>query len=350
MNLTQNAHQNRNLNLASDQNRSASRSGLRRRHLLAMMVSSLLPLSESAAQDYPSRPVRVVVPWPAGGFVDVAARAVSQRLQVALGQSLVIENKAGAGGMIGAEQVARSGGDGYTVLLTTSALTMNAAIRGAAMPFDIARDLEPIGAVASVPAFLIVPAEQGPRTLAELIAKARSAPGKLSYASAGQGSPAHLSGELLKSQQRLFIVHVPYRGAPQAMSDVIAGLVDFQFAPVAVALPQMKAGKVRALAVTSSARYGGAPDVPTMAQAGVPNFEADQWLGMFAPKGTPRAVVERLSAELNRLLGADELKAVFGTSGLNPASASTPAAFAAYLQQDLARWAAVVKAANIKPE
>jgi len=303
----------------------------------------------AAAQDYPSKAVRVIVPWPPGGLVDLPARIVGEKLQAALGQPFVVENKPGAGGVIGAEQVARAAPDGYTIALTTSALNMNAALRKS-LPFEVAKDFEPVAVVAYAPSVLVVHPSLGVKSVQELVALAKSKPGKLSYASAGPGTPAHLSAELFKSMLGLDIVHVPYKGAPPAMADQVAGRVEFHFANAAVALPQVRAAKVRALAVTSPKRFGPLPEVPTMIEAGVPNFEADQWIGYLVPRGTPRPVIDRLSAEVNKALAQEEIKATLAKSGMTAAPAGTPAEFAGYLKQDLAKWVGVVKAANIQPE
>jgi tripartite-type tricarboxylate transporter receptor subunit TctC len=301
------------------------------------------------AQSYPSKPIRVVVPWPAGGLVDVAARQLGTRLQAALGQPVVIDNKAGAGGNIGADQVAKAPPDGHTLVFTTSALTINTALQPK-LPYNLAKDFEPLALVAHAPSVLVVGPATTPGSVKELIETARSKPGKLSYASAGVGSPAHLTGELFKSTQKLFVIHVPYTGAPAALNDQLAGRVDYQFANAAVALPQIRAGKVKALAVTSATRFAALPQVPTMAEAGVPNFEADQWLGVLAPRGLPKPVAERIVAEVNKALGNEEFRSTLTQAGMTAATAGTPAAFDAYLKQDLARWAAVVKAQNIQPE
>lgn len=312
-------------------------------------LAAFLWAAPAVAQDYPAKPVRIVVPWPAGGLVDVAARQVATRLQAALGQPVVVDNRVGAGGVIGADLVAKAPADGHTVLFTTSALTINAALR-TRMPFDAVKDLEPVAAVAYAPSVLVVQAGSNLRTVQELVAFAKSRPGSLSYASAGVGSPAHLSAELFKSQLGLFAVHIPYTGAPAAMNDQIAGRVDFHFANTAVALPQIKAGKVRALAVTSARRLPGLPEVPTLAESAAPDFEADQWLGMLVPRGTPPAVAQRLAGEVNKALAADDLRAALAVAGMTAAAPGTPAGFSSYFRNDLAKWAGVVKAANIQPE
>jgi tripartite-type tricarboxylate transporter receptor subunit TctC len=293
--------------------------------------------------------LRIIVPWPAGGLVDVAARQLGTRLQGALGQPVVIENRVGAGGNIGADLVAKAAADGYTLVFTTSALTINAALQPR-LPYNLQRDFEPLALVAHAPSVLVVGPAITPGSVKELIELARTRPGKLSYASAGVGSPAHLTGELFKARHKIFVVHVPYTGAPAAMNDQLAARVDYQFANAAVALPQVRAGKVRALAVTSAKRFDALPQVPTMAEAGVADFEADQWLGLLAPRGLPPAVAERLAGEANKALASEELRAALAQAGMSAAPAGTPAAFDAYLRRDLARWAALVKAQGIQPE
>jgi tripartite-type tricarboxylate transporter receptor subunit TctC len=322
---------------------------MRRNIQSSIVLAGLLLAVSAGAQTYPSKPIRVVVPWPAGGLVDVAARQLGQRMQNTLGQPLVIENKVGAGGNIGADLVAKSAADGHTLLFTTSALTINAALRST-MPFDPVKDFERVAVVAYAPAVLVVNPNSSIRSLDDLVKAARSQPGKLSYASAGVGSPAHLMSELFKSRQNIFVVHIPYTGAPAAMNDQIAGRIDFQFANAAVALPQVKAGKVRAIAVTSTQRLSGLPDVPTMAEAGMKEFEIQQWIGLMAPQGTPAAVVNRLVSEVNTVLALNEFGQALSSSGTNSAKPGKAADFDAYFKQDLAQWLGVVKAADIKPE
>ena len=325
------------------------RSALRRLATLAGGGAAALLGVPARAQAYPARPLRIVVPWPAGGLVDVAARQLATRLQASLGQPVVVENRVGAGGSIGADLVAKAPADGHTLLFSTSALTINVAMQ-TRLPFELQRDFEPVCLLAHAPSVLVVGPSINPTSVQELVALARSRPGRLSYGSAGVGSPAHLAGELLKSLQKLFIVHIPYTGAPAAMNDQLAGRLDFQFANIAVALPQVRAGKVRALAVTGAQRFAGLPQVPTMVEAGVPNFEADQWLGLLAPSGLPAAVQARLAAECQKALAQEELRAALLQSGMTAAPAGTPAGFDAAIKAELAKWSAVVKAANIQPE
>jgi len=320
------------------------------RYCKLLLLAVTLGLTQNlCAQEYPQKSIRVIVPWPAGGFVDVAARLAAEQLTNTLGQALVIENKPGAGGMIGADAVAKAQGDGYTLLFTTSALTMNTALR-ANMPFDLKTDLIPIAIEAYSPSVIVVHPMLGVKTLQELIALAKKQPGKLSYASAGNGTPAHLIAELFKASAAVDIVHVPYKGGPPAMVDQIAGRVDVQVSNAMGALQQVKEGKLLALAVTSPERFEQLPEVPTMAQAGVANFETDQWLGFFAPKGVSAAILKRLSDEINQALATEKLRDALKSKGMRAAPVSTPNAFRDYLDTDLQRWTALVKRLNISAE
>jgi len=316
--------------------------------VMAAFGVMLSPLS-GLAQEFPSKPVRMVVPWPPGGLVDIAARAVAKELQTGMGQPFVVDNKPGAGGVIGADIVAKSAPDGYTLVLTTSALNMNAAL-GQKLPFDVSADFVPVAAVAFAPSVVVVNPKVAARSMGELIALARTQPGKLSYASAGIGSPAHLSAELLKSMMGLQITHVPYKGAPQAMTDLVAGHVDLLFANAAVALPQIRSGAVRPLAVTGAKRFAALPDLPTVAESGVKDFEADQWLGVLLPRGTPPAITGRFRAEINKALASNELRTSLATNGMSGADIQSQVQFAEYVRAELAKWVEVVKVANIKPE
>jgi len=245
--------------------------------------------------------------------------------------------------------VAKAAPDGYTLALTTSALNMNAAL-GQKLPFDVATDLVPVAVVAYAPAVVVVNVGLAARTVQELPALARARPGKLSYASAGIGSPAHLATELYKSTMGLDIAHIPYKGAPQAITDLIAGHVDILFANAAVALPQIRAGSVRAIAVTGAERFSALPDLPTMAESGVKEFEADQWLGILAPRATTPAVLQRLRAEIDRALRSEALRTALTASGMSVASVATLEQSSAYLRADLAKWTEVVRRAQIKAD
>ncbi|MFZ9136925.1 MAG: tripartite tricarboxylate transporter substrate-binding protein [Hylemonella sp.] len=325
---------------------------IRRRRLLQQGAAAWLASCAAPAiwaQAYPSKVIRLVVPWPGGGLVDIAARQMANRLQAALGQPVIVENRVGAGGAIGAAAVATAAPDGHTLLLSTSALTMNTAL-GTKTQFDLLRDFEPVSLVAYAPSVLVVGPAINPGTVKELVDLARSQPGGLSYGSAGVGSPAHFAGELLKALEKIFVVHIPYTGAPAAMNDQLAGRVHFQFANAAVALPQIRAGKVKALAVTSAKRFSALPDVPTMMEAGVPTFEADQWLGILAPRGLAGPVMDRLVAECNKALGVEELRAALAKAGMTAAAPGTAASFDVSLRADLKKWTDLARAANIKSD
>ena len=307
-----------------------------------------LSLSGVHAQSYPNKPVKILVPWPAGGVVDLAARQLANRLQTAWSQPVVVENKVGAGGAIGAEQVARATPDGYTLLVTSSALSMNAAL-DPQKSMDTSKELERVALLCNAPGVLIVH-PSGAANIKELVANARAHPGKLSYATSGTGSPAHFATELFKMQQNIFALHIPYTGAPAAMTDQIAGRIDFQITNATVALPQIAAGRVRALAVTSATRMSLLPDVPTLMESGVTNYNADQWIGLFTPRGTPASITEKLSQEVNKILIQDPFRQVLAKSGINTAAPSSPVEFEKFYKQDIDKWIRVVKAANIKPE
>jgi tripartite-type tricarboxylate transporter receptor subunit TctC len=318
------------------------------RHLVLALIASCCSLPV-LAQDYPVKPVRMIVPWPAGGLVDIAARAVAKELQASMGQPFVVDNRVGAGGVIGADLAAKAPPDGYTLTLTTSAINMNAAL-GQKLPFDVGNDFAPVAAVAYAPSVVVVNVGLAAKTVQELTALARARPGKFSYASAGIGSPAHLATELYKFTMGLDIAHIPYKGAPQAITDLIAGHVDILFANAAVALPQIRAGAVRAIAVTGAQRFSALPELPTMAESGVKDFEADQWLGILAPRATPPAVLRRLRTEIDRALVSESMRTALTASGMSVAPVATLEQFSGYLKADLTKWTDVVKRAQIKAD
>ena len=304
---------------------------------------------QAIAKDYPDRPVRLVVPWPAGGLVDVAGRVVVKTVQSSLGQPFIVDNKVGAGGNLGADLVAKAPADGYTLMLTTSALNINAALRSAP-PTEVTNEFAPIALIAWAPSVFVASPTLGVASVQELIALAKLKPGKLTYASSGVGSPAHLSAELFKFMTGIDLLHVPYKGAPQALTDLISGQVDLLFAPTTVALPQIKAGKVRPLAVTSAQRFKALPDLPTMQEAGVPKFEADQWLGIFAPPGTPASVQGQLRNEFEKAIANPEVRTILEQNGMSAATVGTQAEFATFLRQDREKWVRIVRSANIPRE
>ncbi len=301
----------------------------------------------STAQTYPDRPVRIVVPFPAGGSNDVLARILAQSLSEDLGQQFIVENRAGAGGNTGAESVARASADGYTLLLTAPGpLAINPALYGK-LPFDPEKDFAPIALVASVPIVLMVHPGVAANNVKELIALAKKEPGKINYASSGVGSTNHLAGELLKSMAHIDIVHVPYRGAAPAMNDLLGGHVPMMFDNMPAALPQVKAGTVRALAVAGAKRAASLPDVPTVAESGLPGFDAEAWFGLVAPSQTPAPVLTRLTAAVEKALKNPALVAHYRELGAEPGALSG-AKFGVMLKIETKKWTEVIQSSGAK--
>lgn len=309
---------------------------------------AVVPL-QVRADTYPSRPVEFMVPYPAGGLVDVAARILGERFREALGQPVVVVNRPGASSMIGTNAVVRAKPDGYSLLITTSTLTMNVALTPKQVSFDVLSDLAPIAIVATTSQILVVPATQPVRSVRELIELAKARPGKLTFGSGSTGTPSHLAGEQLRSLAGVDILHVPYNGAPPAMNALLAGETSLLFSNLAVAMPQVRAGRIRALAVASPTRSALAPDVPTMAEAGMP-MDADQWIGFMAPRGTPTAVIQRIATVLNTALASEDVRAALARSGMVAEPSSTPASFASVLRQDIDRYRKIVRDAKIRLE
>jgi len=319
--------------------------GLTRREAMAGMTGGVasLALSRADAQAaYPSRTIKLIVPYPAGGTTDLLGRLVADQIKNGLGAIVVVENKPGAGTTLGAEQVARSEPDGYTLLMATSTtLAINKTLYKK-LAYDPVKDFTPVALVAGVPFALIVNPSLPVRTLAEFIAWAKANPG-LAYGSAGAGSPQHLGAEMVRAAAGIDIRHVPYRGSVPAMLDIIAGHIPFMVVDLQPALQQIREGKVRVLGVTTPKRVAAAPDIPTLAEAGLPGFELVAWQGVVAPVGTPRPVVDVLAAQIARLMAdpatRDKLKAL----SLEPLPPSTPDGFAAYIKTEIERWAVIVK-------
>jgi tripartite-type tricarboxylate transporter receptor subunit TctC len=298
------------------------------------------------AKNYPERPVRFIVPWPSGGGTDVFARVISDKLHQSLGQPFVVENRPGASGNIGASFVARSAPDGYTIMIGTITLATNPALYKS-LDFDAIKDLATITLVAGVPHMLVVNPSLPVKNVKELIALAKSKPGKLSYASAGVGSPFQIAGELFKESAGVDILHVPYKGGGPAVADVIGNHVDMTFANLVAVLPQAKSKQVRALAVTSAKRSSAAPDVPTVAEAGLPGYEFTSWFGVLAPAGTPPSIIKKLNTEIVKALHSPEVSAQLSAQGAD-LIADTPEAFDAFLKSETAKWAKVIVAAGIQ--
>lgn len=300
------------------------------------------------ADPFPSKPIHLVVGYAAGGSTDVVARIVGQQLSEVLGQPVVIENRPGAGGSIASAQVARSAPDGHTIFMSTIANTINTSLYPK-LPFDFATDLAPISLVATVPNVLVVNPQVPAANLKEFIALAKSKPGQINFASSGAGSSIHLSGELFNMVAQVQLVHVPYKGSAPAVVDLISGQVQSMFDNLSSSLPYIKAGKLRALAVTSAHRSAAAPDIPTMAEAGLPGCEVTSWFALVAPAKTPQAIVARLNAELGRILAEPRVKARLAELGAD-AAPSTPEELAELIASETKKWAGVIKASGASIE
>ena len=314
--------------------------------LLALAAPAAMAQSTSASS-YPDHPVRMIVPWPPGGGTDIFARAISQKLQQSLGQPFVVENRAGASGNIGASMVARADPDGYTIVLATITLATNPSLYKS-LDFDATKDLAPITLIAGVPHMLVVNPSLPVESVKQLIALAKEKPGKLSYSSAGIGSPFQIAAELFKQSAGVDILHVPYRGGAPAIADVVGDHVDMTFANLVAVLPLAKSGQVRALAVTSDKRSSAAPDVPTVAEAGLPGYAFASWFGVLAPAQTPPAIIKKLNSEILKALHSPDIAASLSEQGAD-LIASTPEEFESFLKSETAKWGRVIRAAGIKP-
>jgi tripartite-type tricarboxylate transporter receptor subunit TctC len=304
---------------------------------------------EAAAQNnYPSRPVHIIVPSPPAGGTDIIARVLAQRFSTAFGQQFIVENRPGAGNMIGIESVARSAPDGYTLLMVPSTLALNSVLYQK-VNYDPIRDFAPITLAATAPNVLVVNPSIPAQTLAEFIALAKKKPGELTYGTPGVGTSPHMSMELLKSMAGLDIRHIPYRGTAPAVTDIISGQISAMFANALTAKPQVDAGKVRALAVSGPKSIEAMPNVPPVAQAGVPGYDAMQWYGLLAPAGTPPDIIKRLHAEATKALGTAEMKEKLAGDGAEPVGSSS-AEFAALIKSELEKWAKVARTAKIEPQ
>ncbi len=324
---------------------------MKRRDFLSMTAAGVVVGAfpqMTFAQTWPNKPIKFVVGFAPGGATDVVGRLMAKKIGDALGQPIVIENRAGGSSNIGAELVARAAPDGYTfyVCAITSAINVSLFPK---LPFDFAKDFEPVALFANVPNILVVHPSVPAKTVKELIDYARAQPGKLSYASSGAGTSIHLSAELFKMLAKVDMVHIPYKGSGPAMTDMIGGQVQVMFDNMPSALPHVKAGKLRALAVTSAQRSPSAPDVPTMNEAGVAGFDVQSWFGLVAPKGTPKEIITRVNAEAVKALGTADIKERFLDLGAVPGPMS-PEAFGEYIRAEIIRWGEVVKASGAKVE
>jgi tripartite-type tricarboxylate transporter receptor subunit TctC len=310
-------------------------------------VLVLLSTQAAAQAGYPSRPVRIVVPSPPSGGTDIIGRVLAQHFSKALGQQFVVENKAGAGNMIGIEAVARAAPDGYTLLMVPSTLALNSVLYKK-VPYDPIRDFAPVMLAATAPNILIVNTALPVRTLAELIALAKRKPGALSYGTPGVGTSPHMAMELLKSMAGIDVQHVPYKGTAPALTDVMGGQIAAMFANALTARPQIDSGRVRALAVSGPKRIEALPGVPPVADT-VPGYEAMQWYGLVAPAGTPPAIIARLNSEALKALRSDEMKERLALDGAEPVGSSA-AEFGALIRSELEKWSRVARSANIEPQ
>ena len=318
-----------------------------RRATIRLLAAACLSVAVGAhAQEYPNHPVRLIVPFAPGGPADVYARFIATKLQESLGQTFVVDNRPGAGSIIGTDAVAKSAPDGYTLLLMSNAHTVNESLIPN-KPFQLMRDFVPIAPINYADLVLVARSGLGVSSLAELLKVARSKPGALSYASSGPGTPYHMAGELFKAMAGVSILHIPYKGSSGARTDVLGGQVDLMFDAVPTMSEHIRAGRVKALGTTGLVRSAVMPEVPTVAEAGVPKYEATIWLGLMAPKATPPAIVKRLNAEVGRIVGTPEIATAWKAQGATPMVMGVDE-FTRYVNADIVKWAHVVKVSGAK--
>ncbi|QGS33505.1 tripartite tricarboxylate transporter substrate binding protein (plasmid) [Cupriavidus metallidurans] len=318
------------------------------RVLLATAAIAALPLGAHAADAWPSRPIQLLIPYPPGGSADLLARPLGAKLQERLGQPIVLDYRPGAGGTIATQALARSKPDGYTLIMVLAAHAINPSLYPK-LPYDTRKDFAPVSLVANLPLILAGSPSLKARNVPELIAAAKAAPGTITFGSAGNGNTGHLAGELFDSMAGVKMTHVPYKGSAQVVNAMLAGDIQLTFDSISTSMPQIRAGRMTALAVTSAKRAAMAPDVPTLAEAGVPGFDINGWYAILAPAGTPRAVVDKLSSEIAAVLTQPELRSQLAANGYEPVG-STPAALGAHIDAELVRWNKVVRDAGVKLE
>jgi tripartite-type tricarboxylate transporter receptor subunit TctC len=314
----------------------------------AVALCLLVFVYPAFAQSYPNRPIRFIVPFPPGGGNDIVGRIVAIKLGEGLGQQVVIDNRGGAGGTIGTDITAKAPADGYTMLVNNISLAVNHTLFKK-LPYDTLRDLAPIALIGRQPNIVVVHPGVSARSMREFLELARAKPGEINYGSGGTGTASHLSTEMLKLMAKVDMVHVPYKGLGPALTDLMGGRVQLIISTMASALPQMKSGKLRPLAVTTAQRSSFFPEVPTLNEAGVKGYEFSTWYGLLVPAGTPKGIVDRLNAETRKAVLSPTVKEQFSAQGLEPA-ASTPQEFGAYLSREVEKWSKVVKASGATPE
>jgi tripartite-type tricarboxylate transporter receptor subunit TctC len=322
---------------------------MHRRSLMALAVLSMAaPLA--AAQSYPTKPIRLVVPFPAGGATDLLARSLAQRLGQGLAQTVVVENKSGGGGSLGSAEVAKAAADGYTLLIATSSTHAIGPHLNPKLPYKTTgpdSDFTPIAHVADASNVLLVPLDLPVANVKELIAYAKARPGQLNYASSGNGTIVHLTSEAFKAQAGIYITHIPYRGTALAIPDLVSNKVQILFDSIVSGMPHVKDGKLKALAVTGRTRSALAPELPTVAESGLPGFVSTTWFGIYGPKGLPPDITTKLNAEFNKAMQSAEVRERLARLGADVAAANTPAQFAAMVQADSQRWAAIIRERKI---
>ncbi len=305
-------------------------------------------LAQGAAQAFPSKAITIVIPATPGGAIDLTARVIGPKLTDAWGKAVVVENKAGATGIIGTEFIAKAAPDGHTLVLVASSHSINPSMFKK-LPYDTLKSFEPVVLTHVLPLMLVVHPSLPVKNVQELIAYGKANPGKLTFASSGPGGAPHMSGELFKSMTGIDMLHVPYKGSTAAHSDLLSGRVSLMFDTVTAINPHVKSGALRALAVTTAKRSAAAPDVPTMAEAGLKGYETSTWGGVLAPAGTPKDIVDKLNAEMNKALAAPDVRQRMLDAGIEPAG-GTPQQFAGFIQSEMAKWGKVAKTAGIQPE
>lgn len=317
--------------------------------IVGVMTAFFATLGSASAQStesYPNRPIRMIVPWPPGGWTDILGRVLAQKLNEPLGQPVVVENRGGAAGIIGAEAAAKAAPDGYTMILASNSIVLVPSVY-AKVPYDVIKDFVAISLVTSTPYIMLVHPSVPVRSVKELIALARARPGQLNYSSSGTGTAPHLGVELFKSIARIDMVHIPHKGSAPSLRDLVAGHVSVTLINPTIGLTQVKSGKARVLAVTTAKRIRAAPDIPTLAEAGVPGVEVGSWTGLLAPAGTSQAIVKRFHTEIVRIIGAPDVNSRLQAEGAEPIGMA-PEEFTAYIQTEVVKWAKVVKQAGLR--